>query len=364
MPILLAPDQAPTLDELLAAADTSGLNWQIESSADALPRIVGLGTLAGAGAGELAFLANPRYQSQLDTCQASAIILSPDVAATHRAALAAAGLPGCPLVVCSEPYLLYARIAQWFDRAMRGQMPRDIHRTAVVGDVSLGTGVSIGPMAVIEDGAIIGDDVVIGAGCFIAAGTRIGTGSFLHPHVSLYRGVSMGERTLIHSGAVIGGDGFGFAPDKRNPCGLWSKIPQFGGVLIGNDVEIGSNTTVDRGALEDTRIGDGVKLDNQIQIGHNTQIGAHTAMAGCVGVAGSAIIGERCTFGGSAMVLGHLTIVDDVHISSASLVMSSIDKPGRYTAAFPLSEHRDWERNAAVLRQLARLRRRIQALEE
>jgi len=163
---------------------------------------------------------------------------------------------------------------------------------------------------------------------------------------------------------VIGGDGFGFAPDKHRPDRFWSKIPQFGGVAIGNDVEIGANTTVDRGALEDTRIGDGVKLDNQIQIGHNTQIGAHTAMAGCVGVAGSATIGARCTFGGSAMILGHLTIVDDVHISAASLVMSSIDKPGRYTGAFPLAEHRDWERNAAVLRQLARLRRRIQALEE
>lgn len=364
MPILLAPDQAPTLDELLAAADTSGLTWHIDAGGDVLPRVAGLGTLAGAGASELAFLANPRYQSQLETSGAVAIIVAPAVASSHRAALIEAGKPGVPLVVCSEPYLLYTRIAQWFDRAMRGQLAREVHRSAVVGDVALGARVSVGPLAIIEDGAIIGDDVVIGAGCFIAAGTRIGVGSRLHPRVTLYRGVVMGERALIHSGAVIGADGFGFAPDKHNPNGLWSKIPQFGGVSIGNDVEIGANTTVDRGALEDTRIGDGVKLDNQIQIGHNTQIGAHTAMAGCVGVAGSAIIGERCTFGGSAMVLGHLKIVDDVHVSAASLVMSSIDKPGRYTGAFPLAEHRDWERNAAVLRQLARLRRRIQALEE
>lgn len=364
MPILLAPDQAPTLDELLAAADTSGLTWHIESRSDVLPRIAGVGTLANAGAAELAFLANPRYQHQVDTSNAAAIIVAPDVAASHMAALAEAGRVGAPLVVCSEPYLLYTRIAQWFERAMHGQQVREVHRSAVIGDVALGARVSVGPLAVIEDGAIIGDDVTIGAGCFIAAGTRIGAGSLLHPRVSLYRGVSMGERALIQSGAVIGGDGFGFAPDKHRPDRFWSKIPQFGGVAIGNDVEIGANTTVDRGALEDTRIGDGVKLDNQIQIGHNTQIGAHTAMAGCVGVAGSATIGARCTFGGSAMILGHLTIVDDVHISAASLVMSSIDKPGRYTGAFPLAEHRDWERNAAVLRQLARLRRRIQALEE
>ncbi len=364
MPILLSADHAPRLDELLEAADTTGLTWRIESDEAAMPRIAGVGTLAGAGESELAFLANPRYEHQLDACGAAAVIVAPAVAAAHRMRRAETGSAPLILVACAEPYLLYARIAQWLERAQRGHLARGVHPSAVVGDVSLGQGVRIGPLAVIEDGAIIEDGVIIGAGCFIGAGSRIGADSLLHPRATLYRGTSMGPRAIIHSGAVLGADGFGFAPDPHNPDVVWSKIPQFGNVTIGADVEIGANTTIDRGALDDTRIGDGVKLDNQIQIGHNTQIGAHTAMAGCVGVAGSATIGERCTFGGSAMILGHLKIVDDVHISAASLVMSSIDKPGRYTGAFPLDEHRDWERNAAVLRQLARLRRRIQALEE
>jgi UDP-3-O-[3-hydroxymyristoyl] glucosamine N-acyltransferase len=212
----------------------------------------------------------------------------------------------------------------------------------------------------IEAGAQIGEHCVIGAGSHIGRNAFIGAYTQLHPRVSFLAGCRMGERGIIQSGAVIGGDGFGFANER----GHWIKIPQMGAVQIGDDVEIGANTTIDRGALEDTVIEDGVKLDNQIQIAHNCVIGAHTAMAGCVGVAGSAKIGRHCTFGGAAMVLGHLTIVDNVHVSSGSLVSRSILEPGQYTGFYPLAKNADWEKTAAVVRQLGTMRERLRTLEK
>jgi UDP-3-O-[3-hydroxymyristoyl] glucosamine N-acyltransferase len=219
---------------------------------------------------------------------------------------------------------------------------------------------SIGPHVSIDAEAIIGDAVVIEAGTSVGRGVTIGDGSLIHANVSIYDYCVIGQRAIIHSGAVIGADGFGFANER----GAWIKIPQTGRVLIGDDVEIGANTSIDRGALADTIIENGVKLDNQIQIGHNCHIGEHTAMAGCVGVAGSAKIGKHCTFGGAAMVLGHLTIVDNVHISSGSMVSRSILEPGQYTGFYPLAKNADWEKTAAIVRNLSGMREKIRQLEK
>ena len=200
---------------------------------------------------------------------------------------------------------------------------------------------------------------MIGPLCVLERGSRVGSGSILKSRVTLSEGCVVGSRCILHSGVVVGADGFGFAPYQ----GQWEKIEQLGAVRIGDDVEIGANTCIDRGALEDTVIEDGVKLDNLIQIGHNVHIGAHTAMAGCVGVAGSARIGAHCTVGGGAVVLGHLTLTDHVHISAASVVTRSVLQPGNYTGMFPLDTNANWEKNAATLKQLSRLRDRIKALE-
>jgi UDP-3-O-[3-hydroxymyristoyl] glucosamine N-acyltransferase len=212
----------------------------------------------------------------------------------------------------------------------------------------------------VEEGAAIGPGCVIDAGCFIGREAIVGEGTHFFANVTFHARCRIGKRGIIHSGAVIGTDGFGFA----NEGGVYIKIPQTGRVVIGDDVDIGANTTIDRGALADTVIEDGVKLDNQIQIGHNCRIGAHTAMAGCVGVAGSAVIGKYCTFGGAAMILGHLTIADKVHISSGSLVSRSISEPGQYTGFYPLAKNSEWERSAAIVRNLDTMRDKIRALEK
>jgi UDP-3-O-[3-hydroxymyristoyl] glucosamine N-acyltransferase len=213
---------------------------------------------------------------------------------------------------------------------------------------------------VIEAGVVIGAGAQIGAHCVIGANVSVGAGTRLAPRVTIGEGCRIGERGIVHSGVVIGADGFGFAPTE----GRWEKIEQLGAVRIGDDVEIGANTCIDRGALDDTVIEDGVKLDNLIQVGHNVHIGAHSAMAGCVGIAGSAVIGRHCTVGGGAIVLGHLTLADHVHISAASVVMRSIRQPGQYSGVFPIDDNAAWEKNAATLRQLHTLRDRIRALEK
>lgn len=373
MPILLDPARAPTLDALLAAAHTQGLEWHIEPAAGdpaagdpaaggAMPRIRGIGTLSSAGPEEISFLTNPRYQSQLADTRAAAVILSPEAA---RALADNPAAPACARVVCSQPYLLYARLAQWFDAARQPAQPAGIHPLAVVADDAvIEDGVRIGPHCVVESGARVGRGSTLGPGCVIGAGSSLGPDCLLHARVTLYPNVRVGARAILHSGVVLGADGFGFAPDPTLGKGAWGKIAQLGGVRIGDDVEIGANTTIDRGALEDTDIGDGVKLDNQIMLGHNVRVGAHTAMAACVGVAGSTVIGARCTIGGAAMLSGHLTLADDVHISGGTAVTSSIAQPGRYTGVYPYAEHGQWQRNAAVIQQLSHLRRRLRTLEK
>ncbi|MDQ8031684.1 UDP-3-O-(3-hydroxymyristoyl)glucosamine N-acyltransferase [Bordetella genomosp. 1] len=362
MPVLLDTARAPRLDALLAGANIQGLDWQLDGIQGAeAPQILGLGTLSNAGPQEISFLSNPRYQSQLATTRAGAVIVTPEVAEALREQGAAAFVR----VVCKHPYLLYARLAQWFDAARRPAAVPGVHPSAVVApDALIESGASIAAQCVIESGARIGRGARIGAGCVIGAGAQVGADTVLHPRVTLYEGVRVGERCILHSGAVLGADGFGFAPDPTLGKGAWGKIPQLGSVSVGNDVEIGANTTIDRGALDDTVIADGVKLDNQIMVAHNVRIGAHTAIAACVGVAGSTSIGERCTIGGAAMLSGHLTLGDDVHISGGTAVTSNITKPGRYTGVYPYAEHGEWQRNAAVIQQLSKLRRRVRTLEQ
>ncbi|HEV7912983.1 MAG TPA: UDP-3-O-(3-hydroxymyristoyl)glucosamine N-acyltransferase [Albitalea sp.] len=315
-------------------------------------RITRIGPLEGATPSTISFLSHPRYQSQLAQTQAGCVIVSPalrDVAAARGAAL-----------VLDDPYLGFAKLTQWWAARTRPAAAAGVHASAVVDPSAvLGRHVAIGPFAVIEADARIDDGAVIGAHCIVGAGAAIGVATRFAPHVVLGAGCRIGARGIVHSGVVIGADGFGFAPTE----GRWEKIEQLGNVRIGDDVEIGANTCIDRGALDDTVIDDGVKLDNLIQIGHNVRIGAHTALAGCVGVAGSAVIGAHCTVGGGAVVLGHLTLADGVHISAASVVMRSILKPGQYSGVFPIDDNASWEKNAATLRQLHGLRDRIRALE-
>jgi UDP-3-O-[3-hydroxymyristoyl] glucosamine N-acyltransferase len=301
----------------------------------------------------ISFLSNPKYRAQLASTGAACVIVSPAVRDEAVARGAA--------IVTDDPYLYFARLTQWWAQRVRPRPAPGVHPSAVVDATAvLGQGVSIGPLAVIEAGAVLGDDVIIGPHCVVGARARIGAGTRLAPHVTLGFDCVVGQRCLFHSGVVIGADGFGFAPNK----GRWEKIEQLGAVRIGDDVELGANTCVDRGALDDTVIENGVKLDNLVQIAHNVHIGEHAAMAGCVGVAGSARIGAHCTVGGAGMILGHLTLADNVHVSSGTLISRSIKEPGVYSGVFPFDDNASWEKNAATLRQLHALRDRIRTLEK
>lgn len=296
-----------------------------------------LSPLQSAGPADLSFLSQPKFAAQLQTTRAGCVIVSPallDVAKQRGACIAT-----------DDPYLYFARLTQWWKRQAGQGVAPGVHASAVVhANATVHATASVGPLCVIERGASVGAHTVLKA------------------RVTLGEDCVIGQRCIVHSGAVIGADGFGFAPDKARG-GAWEKIEQLGAVRIGDDVEIGANTCIDRGALSDTIIEDGVKLDNLIQIGHNVKIGKHTAIAGCAGVAGSATIGAYCTVGGSANVLGHLSIADHVHISVASTVMRSITQPGHYTGVFPIDDNAGWEKNAASLKQLHKLRERIRALE-
>ncbi len=310
--------------------------------------ITGLATLETATAGQLSFLSNTKYRGQLAATHAAAVILSAEMA------------DQCPVaaIVTPQPYLYFAHLSQWLAEGPRP--PAGIHSSAVVESV-IPASASIGPQAWIASDVVLGENVVLGAQCRIGAGVRIGADCRLNPGVTVYAGCRIGCRAIIHSGAVIGADGFGFA---RAPDGTWVKIAQTGCVVIGDDVEIGANTTIDRGALEDTIIGDGVKLDNQIQVAHNVHIGANTAIAGCVGIAGSATIGAGCTLGGAAMILGHLTLADGVNVSSGTLVGKSIPTTGNYTGSVPFMAHDDWLKNFSRLRHLDAMADKIRALEK
>lgn len=316
--------------------------------------ITGIAPLDAAGPSQITFLSNPKLRAVAARTAAAALIIS---RAEHERLLEYSGAR----ILSDNPYAYFARAAQYFVARTASPAVAGIHSSASVDPAArVAASAVIGPMVTIEAGADIGEHCVIGAGSFIGRNARIGAHTLIHPNVTFLPDCHIGERGIIQSGAVIGGDGFGFANDR----GHWIKIPQTGGVRIGDDVEIGANTTIDRGALEHTVIEDGVKLDNQIQIAHNCVIGAHTAMAGCVGVAGSAKIGKHCTFGGAAMVLGHLTIADNVHVSSGSLVSRSISEPGQYTGFYPLAKNADWEKTAAVVRQLDAMRDRVRELEK
>lgn len=305
-------------------------------------------TLENAVPGTITFLANERYLAQLKDTRASAVIIGKNES----------GVVNLPRIVTDNPYAYFARVSALLNPEP-GIEP-GIHPTAVVhASASLGNDVSIAAQAVIEAHASIGSGSRIGAGCFIGMGSKIGEAAILHPRVTVYHGCHVGDRAIIHSGAVIGADGFGIAMDN----GQWVKVPQIGGVCIGDDVEIGANTTIDRGAIDDTVIEDDVKLDNQIQIAHNVHIGAHTAIAACVGIAGSSRVGRYCRIGGASGIAGHLTIADHVEISAHTLVTKSIMETGTYTGAYPFELNRNWRRNAATLRNLGDLAERVRQLE-
>ena len=305
-------------------------------------------TLESAGPGDIAFLARGRYRSHLGATRAAAVILPH----AQRDATAA------PRIVCDDPYLYFARVCALLNPSP--EVEPGVHPSAVIEPgAHIAASARIGPGCHIGRRAQVGEGACIDAGCAIGDDACIGERSRLYPSVVVYARCIIGRRAVVHSGVVIGADGFGMVLD----AGQWLKIPQIGRVIVGDDVEIGANTTIDRGALDDTLIEDGVKLDNQIQIGHNVRVGAHTAMAGCVGIAGSARIGRHCTLGGGAIVLGHLELADDVHISAGTLVTKSITRPGTYTGVYPLQENRDWSRTAVLLRNIDRLEERIRVLE-
>ena len=310
--------------------------------------IVRMATLEDAGAGEIAFLANPKYHGLLAATRATAVIVAPEFAVETA----------LPKLLSSNPYATYAKVAAILHPPPA--LKPGVHRTAIIGDgARIAPSAAVEPYVVIGARTTIGERTRIGSACSIGDDVAIGDDALLHARATVYDGCTIGNRTIVHSGAIIGADGFGMAEEQ----GRWLKIPQVGAVVIGAGVEIGANTTIDRGAIGDTVIEDDVKLDNQIQIGHNCRIGAHTAIAGCTGIAGSVRIGRNCKIGGAAMIAGHLSIADGVTISAGTGIMSSIDVPGVYTGFFPMMPHRVWKQVAAAIRRLGSISDRLKALE-
>ncbi|MBZ9558124.1 MULTISPECIES: UDP-3-O-(3-hydroxymyristoyl)glucosamine N-acyltransferase [unclassified Modicisalibacter] len=312
-------------------------------------RVSGLATLSDAGPEDISFLANKAYLKYLPRTRAAAVLIHPAHAAE------------CPVprLELDNPYLAYAELSRLFD-PMAARPVSGIHPSAVVADgVTLGRNVSVEAQAVIESGAELGDDVVVGPGSVVGADSVIGAGSRLYANVTVYHGVVIGERAILHSGCVIGGDGFGFAHDG----GGWHKIAQLGGVVLGDDVEIGSCSSIDRGALGDTVIGNDVKIDSQVQIAHNVRIGDHSALAGCVGIAGSTKVGRHCMLGGGVGLSGHLTICDGVQVTGMSLVTNSITEPGVYSSGTGAMHNALWRKNAVRFKQLDDIAKRLTRLE-
>jgi len=316
---------------------------------DAGAEVSSLAALRDAGPGALSFLANPKYQSHLDSTGATAVILQERMLARCP----------CNALVVANPYLAFARASHLFDRAP--VYAPGIHPSAVIdASARIGDGVYIGPCVVIEAGVSIGDGCSIGAQCFIGMNSSLGANCRLWPNVTICHHVTVGERTIMHAGVVVGADGFGFAPDG----GKWQKIAQVGGVRIGNDVDIGALTTIDRGAIEDTVIGDGVILDDQVHIAHNVVVGDYTAMAGKAGISGSTKVGKHCLISGMAGLVGHIELCDNVQISGMTVVSRSIDEPGVYTSGTGMEPHASWAKNAARFRQLDAMARRLADLEK
>lgn len=311
--------------------------------------ISGLATLQNAQSGQIAFLDNVRYRKYLPSTKASAVILT----ATNKDI--------CPTnaLVVKNPYLAYAKVATLFDQK---PLPTSgIHPSVVVGSNSeIDPSVSIGAHSVIGSGVTIGKNVVIHPNCVIGDNTTVGANSYFYPRVTLYHGIHIGEEVILHSGVVIGSDGFGFAQDN----GIWQKVPQLGSVWIGNRVEIGANSAIDRGAIEDTILEEGVKIDNLVQIAHNVVIGAHTAIAGCVGIAGSVRIGKYCAIGGGVGIAGHITITDKVIITGGALVAQSIEESGIYTSGFPAQPTLSWKKTIVRVNQLDSMMQKIKDLEK
>jgi UDP-3-O-[3-hydroxymyristoyl] glucosamine N-acyltransferase len=311
-------------------------------------RVDGVAALGDAHGRAVTFLANRRYRRELPHTRAAAVVLEASVAAD------------CPVacLVCENPYATYARMAAWLHPLP--PVIAGVHASALIGaDARVDPSAHIGPFAVIGAGASIGARAFIGPHCLVAAGVSVAEDVRLIARVTLGERVTLAARVLVHPGAVLGADGFGFAPER----GSWVKVPQLGGVRVGADVEIGANTTIDRGAIGDTIIEEGVKLDNQIQIGHNVRIGAHSALAACVGVSGSVTIGRRCMVGGAAGIVGHLCICDDVTITGLSMVSRSITRPGVYSSGIPVEEAGGWRRIVARLKRIDSWAARLAALE-
>ncbi|MCB1709278.1 MAG: UDP-3-O-(3-hydroxymyristoyl)glucosamine N-acyltransferase [Halioglobus sp.] len=329
---------------LAELADRFGL----EFTGEAGRMITGIATLTEAGSGDLAFLANDKYLPQLAATRAGAVILRPELA------------PRCPAdcLIAAAPYVAFARISHLFDRAP--QPVAGVHPSACISpDADVHTSASIGPHVVVEAGAVLAADVILGAGVYIGHDSHLGRGTRVYPHAVIYHDVRLGEHCVIHAQAVLGADGFGFAP---GPVG-WEKVCQLGGVRLGDRVEIGACTTVDRGTLGHTEIADGVIIDNLVQVAHNCRIGKNTAIAGCTGLAGSTIIGANCTLAGGVGVVGHVQLCDDVHVTGMTMVTRSISQPGSYSSGTPMATTRDWKRNAVRFSQLESIQKRLAALE-
>lgn len=329
---------------------------------DATLKVAGLAPLDQAQPHQLAFLANPKYLSQVESTRAGAVLIAP----SDLAKLASGA--GRNFIVTPNPYAYFARVAQWFIDLAAPKAPAGVHPSAVIDPAAqVAPDAVIGPHVVVEAGAVVGARARIDAHVTIGRGTQVGEDSHLYPKVTVYHGCKIGPRAIVHAGAVIGSDGFGFAPDfvgeGEARTGSWVKIPQVGGVTIGADVEIGANTTIDRGAMADTVIEDCVKIDNLVQIGHNCKIGAYTVIAGCAGIAGSTTIGRHCMIGGAVGVAGHVTLADYVIVTAKSGVSKSLLKPGIYTSAFPAVGHAEWNKSAALVRNLEKMRERIKTLE-
>ena len=311
-------------------------------------RVYRLASLAHAVAGQISFVSNPRYLPQLAATRASAVILAPE----------SRDATSLPRIITDNPYAYFARLSSLMNPEPASVS--GVHASAVIDQgAKLGRNCSIGAHVVIGNNTTLADNVVVEAGTVIGTGVSIGANTRIAANVVIYHDCIIGNHCVLSSGTVIGADGFGYAEENRQ----WVKIPQIGQVVIGDHVEIGANTTIDRGALDDTVIEQGVKLDNLIQIGHNCRIGAHTVIAGCVGIAGSARIGKHCKIGGAAMILGHLEIADDVTVSPGSMITRSLNKAGTYTALMPFQTHEDWLRTAANVRHLGDMAERIRKLE-
>ena len=332
-----------TLEEIAAK---SGLALK----GDPTLRISGVASLANANADQITFLFNPKFKEQLSATRAAAVVLRQEDIGDYKG----------NALISSQPRLAWATIAALFDRTPVGNLKQ--HESAIVSpSATIGSDVTIGAHAVIEAGARIDHAATIGAGCFVGEAASVGERTELRANVTLHHGVTLGSRCLVHSGAVIGADGFGFEFEPESAT--FKKIPQVYGVIVGNDVEVGAGTTIDRGALNDTRVGDGVKLDNQVQIGHGTEVGDNTVISGCTAIAGSTRIGRYCLIGGAVGIVDNIEIGDHVEITAMSLVSKSISDKGRYSSGTGLMPGRLWRRNIVAFSRLDEMLKRLRKLE-